>query len=43
MGKLKITGYVLCSWHHVKCWESRDEQGSCPVLQLVNVPPDLSN
>lgn len=39
MGKLKITGYALCSRHHVKCWESRDEQGSCPVLQLVNVPP----
>lgn len=34
MGKLKITDYVLCSWHHVKCWESRDEQSPCPVPSL---------
>ena len=31
MGKLEIMDYVLCSWHHVKHWESRDEHSPCPV------------
>lgn len=39
IGKLTITKYILCSWHHVKYWKFRDTKAQALPSNVSKFPP----